>query len=230
MDIILIPGYWLNASSWDAVVPALEKGGHRVQALTLPGLESVDTDRSAITLRDQIDHVIAAVDATEGPVVLVGHSAGGGVAAAAGDARPGQVARGVYVGSEPRGTDEGGSPFKAEGSDVPLPDWDFFDDEMVADLDADLRATIAARGVPVPVHAANDPLVLTDERRYDVPITMVCCEFPKSQYDEWLADSDGGVAELAKVRDITWVEIGGGHWPQFSQPEALARAILDAVG
>jgi hypothetical protein len=29
MDIILIPGFWLDGSSWDAVVPALEDAGHR---------------------------------------------------------------------------------------------------------------------------------------------------------------------------------------------------------
>jgi len=230
MDIILLPGHWLNASSWDAVLPFLEKGGHHVQALTLPGLESVGTDRSEVTLQDQIDHVTRAVDAATAPVVLVGHSAAGGVAHAVVDVRPDRVARVIYVGGEPRGTDEGGSPFPADGADIPLPAWDFFDDEMVADLDDDLRATIEAQAVPVPTRAANDPLVLTDERRYDVPITMVCCEFPKSQYDEWLAAGEEGVAELAKVRDVSWVEIGGGHWPQFSQPEALARAILDAVG
>jgi len=38
MDVILIPGFWLNAASWDGVVPALEAAGHRVRALTLPGL------------------------------------------------------------------------------------------------------------------------------------------------------------------------------------------------
>ena len=45
MDIILIPGFWLDASSWDEVVPALRQAGHRVQALTLPGMESKDADR-----------------------------------------------------------------------------------------------------------------------------------------------------------------------------------------
>ena len=229
MNIILIPGHWLNASSWDAVVPALEKDGHHVQALTLPGMESVAADRSAVTLRDHIAHVVAAIDAVEGPVVLVGHSAGGGLAHAAVDARPGRIARVIYVGSEPRGNDAGGSPWAAAGSDVPLPDWSFFDDEMVADLDDDLRATIQAGAVPVPTRAANDPQVLTDERRYDVPVTVVCCEFPESQYAEWLAAGEEGVAELAKVRDVTYVDLAGGHWPQFSQPDALARVILDAV-
>jgi pimeloyl-ACP methyl ester carboxylesterase len=52
MDIILIPGFWLDASSWDDIVPALRQAGHRVRALTLPGMESKDADRSEITLRD----------------------------------------------------------------------------------------------------------------------------------------------------------------------------------
>jgi pimeloyl-ACP methyl ester carboxylesterase len=39
MDIILIPGFWLDASSWAEVAPALERAGNRVRALTLPGLE-----------------------------------------------------------------------------------------------------------------------------------------------------------------------------------------------
>jgi pimeloyl-ACP methyl ester carboxylesterase len=52
MDIILIPGFWLDASSWDDIVPALGEEGHRVRALTLPGMESKDADRSEITLRD----------------------------------------------------------------------------------------------------------------------------------------------------------------------------------
>ena len=30
MDIILIPGLWLNGDSWDAVVPTLEQAGNRV--------------------------------------------------------------------------------------------------------------------------------------------------------------------------------------------------------
>ena len=36
MDVIIIPGFWLNAASWAGIVPALEAAGHRVRALTLP--------------------------------------------------------------------------------------------------------------------------------------------------------------------------------------------------
>ncbi len=38
MDLILIPGMWLDASSWDAVVPVLERADHRARPLTLPGM------------------------------------------------------------------------------------------------------------------------------------------------------------------------------------------------
>lgn len=230
MDVILIPGLWLDASSWDAVVPALEQAGHRTHPLTLPGMESEHADRSQVTLGDHVDAVVAAIDAVDGNVVLVGHSAGGALAHAAVDARPDRVTRVVYVGSEPRGDDDGGGGWPAEGADVPLPDWSFFDDEMVADLDDDLRATIRERSVPSPERATSDPQRLSDERRYAVPITVVACEFPSSMYAEWIEQGDPGAQELAKVRDVEYVDLPGGHWPQFSQPEALARVILAGIG
>ena len=74
MDIILIPGLWLTARSWDDVVPRLEEGGHTAHALTLPGMESVDADRSAVTRQQHVDAAIAAIDAVAGDakVLLVG--------------------------------------------------------------------------------------------------------------------------------------------------------------
>ena len=101
MDIILIPGFWLDASSWDEVVLPLRQAGHRVRALTLPGMESKEADRSAITLRDHIDAVVEVIDSVAAvsgapagaTVVLVGHSGGGAIAHAAADARPGRPTR-----------------------------------------------------------------------------------------------------------------------------------------
>ena len=133
MDIILIPGFWLDASSWDEVVPALDQAGHRTHALTLPGMESKDADRSEITLRDHVDAVVEVIDSldpADGKVVLVGHSGGGAVAHAAADARPDRVARVVYVDSGPLG--DGGvinDELPSENGEIPLPDWAIFDDE-----------------------------------------------------------------------------------------------------
>src|SRR5258705_10146899 len=127
MDVILIPGLWLDGSSWDEVVPALNQAGHRTHALTLPGMESKDADRSEVTLRDHVDavvEVIDSVDPADGTVVLVGHSGGGAIAHAALDARPDRVARVVYVDSWPTGA--GGfinGDLPADDGEVPLPDW-----------------------------------------------------------------------------------------------------------
>jgi pimeloyl-ACP methyl ester carboxylesterase len=76
-------------------VPLLEQAGHTVHALTLPGMESVDADRSGIHLGDHVDAVVAAIDAVPKPaeVVLAGHSAGGGLAYAASGPQPGATVR-----------------------------------------------------------------------------------------------------------------------------------------
>src|SRR5690348_13662045 len=101
MQTILIPGFWLDASSWDPIIPVLRDAGHDVHPVTLPGLESKEADRTGITLRDHVDAVVALVDSLDGEVVLVGHSGGGPVAQAVADARPERIARIIYVDSGP---------------------------------------------------------------------------------------------------------------------------------
>jgi len=64
MEIVLIPGLWLDRSSRDRVFPVLRQAGHRPHALTQPGLESKDADRSEITLRDHVDAVVEVIDST----------------------------------------------------------------------------------------------------------------------------------------------------------------------
>lgn len=68
--IVLVHGAWADASSWNAVIPALQAEGFTVLAPPneLRGLES-DTAYIASFLAQR----------TSGPVVLVGHSYGGAV-------------------------------------------------------------------------------------------------------------------------------------------------------
>jgi pimeloyl-ACP methyl ester carboxylesterase len=232
MDIILIPGLWLDGSSWRDVVPALEQAGHRAHPLTLPGLESATADRSRITLRDHVDAVVAAIDAAGpgAPVALVGHSAGAGIAHAAVDARPDRVARAIYVGGFPTGD---GQPlvdgFTAVAGEVPLPDWTAFEDEDLRDLDDAARAGFRARAIPSPEHVTTDPQRLSDERRYDVPVTVICPEFTAEMLRTWVKQELPPVRELGRIRSVDYVDLPTGHWPQFSRPADLARAILAAT-
>jgi pimeloyl-ACP methyl ester carboxylesterase len=234
MDIILIPGLWLDASSWDGIVPALRQAGHRPHALTLPGMESKDADRSGIGLRDHIDAVVSVIDSiapADRNVVLAGHSGGGAIAHAAADARPERVARVVYVDSGPLG--DGGlinDELPAENGEVPLPDWSLFEKEDLIDLDEDLRAAFRARAIPSPARVASDRQQLSDNRRYDVPVTVIACEFPSSMLRDLIEQDHPFVRELSKIHDVTYVDLPTGHWPQFTRPAELAEAILASVG
>ena len=230
MDIILVPGFWLDASSWEEVTPPLVAAGHQVHPLTLPGLESADAPRAGIGLRTHIDAVVAKIDALDNPVVLVGHSGGGAIIHGAVDARPGQVVRAIYVDSGPLA--DGGvinDELPDDGDEVPLPPWELFEDEDLTDLDEELRAMFRARAIPQPKGVAQDPQRLNDERRYDVPATVIACEFPSSMLIEMIAGGHPYVAELGRVRDVDYVDLPTGHWPQFTRPAELGAAILAAV-
>lgn len=230
MEIVLVPGFWLDASSWSEVTPALVEAGHRVHALTLPGLESRDAPRAGIGLRDHIEFVARKVDALEGDVVLVGHSGGGAVIHGVADLRPDRLARNVYVDSGPPAE---GQPINeelpADADEIPLPPWEEFMDEDLVDLDDRLRADFIARAIPHPKAVATDGIRLTDDRRLDVPVTVIACEFPSRVLEDAIAAGEPWVGELARIRDVEYVDLPTGHWPQFTKPAELGAAIVEAL-
>ena len=231
MDIILIPGLWLTARSWDTIAPRLEEAGHRPHPLTLPGMESVDSDRSAVTRQQHVEAVVAAIDAApkSDRVVLVGHSMGGVLAWAAADARLDRVAGVVFLASEPGVPGEEKSMFPVEGTDVPLPAWDFFDDDMTADLDEAMRATIRAGSVPSPLRAVTDALDVANDQRYDLPVLMVTAEYDQAQLKEWTDAGEPGTEEIAALRNVQWADLHSGHWPQYTRGEDTVRVVTEFI-
>ncbi|MCU1507841.1 MAG: alpha/beta hydrolase [Glaciihabitans sp.] len=229
MDIILIPGFWLDGASWDEVAAPLTAAGHTVHALTLPGLESTDADRSDIGLRDHIDAVVATIDSVSSPVVLVGHSGGGAIAYGASDARPDRVARVIYVDSWPLG--DGGiinDELPVVNGEVPLPDWTVFDDDDLVDMTDELRQRFRSIAIPEPVRVTSDKQVLSDDaRRLEIPSTVIAAEFSADDLRRWI--ESGEIAELGKLTNLEIVEVRTGHWPQLTKPKELAAAILAAV-
>ena len=233
MDVILIPGFWLDASSWERVTPLIEAAGHRVHPLTLPGLESVDADRTGIGLRDHIDAVVRVVDSfdDDAEIVLVGHSGGGAIAHGVADARPELLARIVYVDAGPLGDGNAiNDELSVVDGEIPLPDWSEFDDADLVDLDDALRAEFRTRSIPEPKGVAYDPIELAEERRFDVPVTIIACEFPSSALVEWIAADSPFTRELARVKQVDYVDLPTGHWPQFTKPVQLGQKIAAAIG
>jgi pimeloyl-ACP methyl ester carboxylesterase len=74
-NIVLVHGVWSDGSIWREVITLLAHQGFRVSAAQIP-LTSFEDDVAAVN---------RALDYQPGPVVLVGHSYGGGVISAAGN-------------------------------------------------------------------------------------------------------------------------------------------------
>lgn len=170
------------------------------------------------------------VDATHGKVLLVGHSAAAGIAFAAVDATPDRVARVVYIGGFPT---PDGEPltqgFTVEHGEIPLPPWSNFEEEELAGLDEVARDAFRRRAIPFPERVIRGPQRLSDERRYEVPTTMVCTEFTGAMLREWVEAGGPPVRELARIRSVEYVDLPTGHWPQLSRPADLAGVIAGAA-
>jgi pimeloyl-ACP methyl ester carboxylesterase len=110
---------------------------------------------------------------------------------------------------------------------MPFPGWGPFDGPDSADLDEPQRRQIEAAAIPVSEAVAKGVVHLRDERRFGVPVTLICPEFSPAEAREWI---DGGkVPELSKARHIDYVDIDSGHWPMFTRPAELAGLLAETA-
>lgn len=221
--IILVPGFWLGAWAWDEVAELLRAEGHDVVALTLPGLESADVDRSSISFADHADAIVAAVEAAGRPVVLAVHSGAGAPGHEAVDRIPGSIAAMVYVDT---GAATGPMNPEFDGEEWPLPAADqLADEENLDGLSDEQLARFRQRAVPQPAALLREGPTLHNVARLDVPTTVIATSFSADQYREAVAQGMPFLAGLAELRDLTYHELPTSHWPMWSEPEALARLL-----
>ena len=225
--IVLVPGFWLGAWAWDEVAAVLRADGHDVIAVTLPGIESVDADRSAISSSDHVDAICEAVRAAGAPVVLAVHSGSGFPGYAASDRVPELIAAMVYVDSGPG---VGAMDPGFDGVELPL-DWKAIEDEENLDgLTEEQKETFRRRAVPQPGAVLRAGVDLSNEARHDIPSTMICTGFTSEQVKAYVEEHDpswlGGLGEL---RDVTWIDLPTSHWPMWSRPRELAGILADVA-
>jgi pimeloyl-ACP methyl ester carboxylesterase len=225
--IILVPGFWLGAWAWDEVAAALRADGYDVTAMTLPGLESADADRSSITLADHVDAIRAAVTAAGRPVVLAVHSGAGAPGYAVTDRIPEQIAAMVYVDSGPA---TGALDPDFDAVELPLPSPEkLAEEENLEGLSDEQLQTFRRRAVPEPGAALREAVELTDDARLDVPSTVVCTGFPSEQIKDAVRKGYTWLGGLAELRDVTYVDLPTSHWPMWSRPQELAAVIGDVA-
>jgi pimeloyl-ACP methyl ester carboxylesterase len=225
--IVLVPGFWLGAWAWDEVAAALRADGHDVTAVTLPGLESADADRSAITLADHIDAICEVVRAAGPPVVLAVHSGAGAPGYAVTDRIPEQIAAMVYVDSGPA-TAALDPDFDAVEKALPSPE-ELAAEENLDGLTEEQLETFRRRAVPEPGAALRQGAELTNDARLDVPSTVVCTGFTSEQVKGAVEKGYAWIGGLAELRDVTYVDLPTSHWPMWSRPRELAGIIGDVA-
>ena len=225
--IVLVPGFWLGAWAWDEVVELLRADGHDVTALTLPGLESVDADRSSITLADHVDAICDAVRAAGAPVVLAVHSGAGFPGYAASDRVPQLIAAMIYVDTGP-GVGAMDSDF--EGVELPLhPPDKLAEEENLDGLSDEQLETFQRRAVQQPGQVLREAVDLTNDARLDIPSTVICTGYTSEQYQDAVKEGYAFVRGLSELRNVTWVDLPTSHWPMWSRPQELAAIIGDVA-
>ena len=221
--IILVPGFWIGAWAWDEVAAALRAAGHDVTALTLPGLESVDADRSAITFADHVDAICDAVTAAGRPVVLAVHSGAGAPGYAVTDRIPEQIAAMVYVDTGPA---KGALDPDFSAVEKPMPSLEkLAAEENVDGLTKEQLETFRRRAVSEPGAALRGSAELTNDARLDVPSTVICTGYTSAQYKDAVKEGQTWLGGLNELRNVTYVDLPTSHWPMWSRPKELAVII-----
>ncbi|WP_328931871.1 MULTISPECIES: alpha/beta hydrolase [unclassified Streptomyces] len=221
-NIVLVHGGFVDGSGWQSVHRLLTQDGFHVSVVQNPTVSLVDD--VAVTQR--------ALDALDGPAVLVGHSYGGAVITEAG--RHDGVAALVYIAAFAPDKDESVGTLVADpapGAPVPpiLPpvdgflflDRDKFAASFAGDLPAEDAAFLADAQVPWGLDALNGPitepawrakpswyLVATDDHMIPPPVQH----------------------QMAERAGATVAEAAGSHAIYVSRPQAVADLIKQAAG
>lgn len=226
--IILVPGFWLGAWAWDEVASILRADGHEVTALTLPGLESAEADRSQVHLSDHVEAIVNAVEAAGSPVVLAVHSATGFSGYAASDRVPEKIAAMVYVDTAP-----GKGALDPDFSDADKPmNWaEIAEEENLDGLSEEQQETFRQRAVPVPGNLIREGAELTNDARNDIPSTLIATGFSAADYQKYAAEHPewAFLAGLPELRNVEYVDLPTSHWPMWSKPRERANIIGDVA-
>lgn len=226
--IILVPGFWLGAWAWDEVAGLLRAEGLDVTPLTLPGLDSVDTDRSAFTAEDHtraIADAVRAVHARTGRrVVLAVHSGTGFSGYFASDRVPELIAHMAYVDTAP-GV---GAMNPEQAGDLPIPPLEELrQNENLDGLSDEQLAAFYERALPEPGGVLRTDVPVTNDARLDIPSTIIATGASSEQYREWAKEGHAFLAGLNEVRNISWIDLPTSHWVMWSKPRELATILGD---
>lgn len=230
---VLVPGASHTAWCWHKMVPLLEKAGHEVITIDLPGTPPNPSHKPRdLTLDIWADHVVDAVRKAANPVFLAGHSRGGFVISEAAEKAPDVLAGLIYVTAiipQP-----GQSLLEAAGYDpsiVPPIDangcMEKFSDEVANErfyhrCSPEDQAEACKRLYPEPMAPDQAPSGVTWERWGRIPRAYIECS------DDIALDLETQQRKMQAAAPCDPVyTLDTDHSPFLCAPEALSVAMLE---
>lgn len=232
MRFVLVHGSWQDGRCWSKVISALEKDGHVASALTLPGNgDLADPSATMAAAAEAVADHIRSAGAMD--VVLVGHSFGGAVAQLAAQLVPEHLRRVVFYNAYV--IEDGRSVFSyvpaaaaAAFGSLAAPDgtlalpYGWARDHLFNDAAGDVARAAFAEFCPEPLGRSGEELDLSRFAAAGLPASYI-----HATGDNVFGDAafwhPGQSSHLA---DFRLVSIPGGHELMYSDPPALARALV----
>ncbi len=230
---ILVHGAWHGAWCWHKVVSLLEKEGHTVIAVDLPGHGTDKTPTAEVTLQSYVDSVCNTIDAQQEPVLLVGHSMGGGIITQTAEERPDKIKNLFYLTAFlPSNGESMGQLFQSDTESLLPSNIEMSTDQSYMTLrreslketfyedcsDDDFALTMALL-VPQAIAPFAQPINTSEEKFGRIPRIYIECRRDKILTPTFQKRSYTALP-CRKV-----IALDTGHAPFFSAPEELARQL-----
>src|SRR5579864_7766735 len=218
-NVVLVHGAFADGSGWEAVANILKNDGYTVSVAQPPETSFAEDQK----------YTKAAIDAMDGPVVLVGHSYGGSIITEAGN-HP-KVAALVYIAAFALDTGESCATIEQalpQASKAFKPDsnnnWWIEQEHFVADFAADIPKDKAE------FMAVSQVPISTDSFTHQV--TSPAWKSKPTWYMVATADRSINPDQermMAKRANAKTVEVGSSHVAYMSHPKETAKLIEEAA-
>jgi pimeloyl-ACP methyl ester carboxylesterase len=235
---ILIHGSWHSAWNWHKVIPLLEKAGHRVIAIDLPGMGRDKTPIEKVRMKDTVDKICKLIDTIERPVILVGHSKNGILISQVAEFRPERIEKLVYLAAYlvPNGrTQAEYSAMDVDGVLKPFVtrfpetqshtlDPEIYKDGLYHDCHEDIVELAKVLLSHEPMESAITPLQLTEKNFGSIPRYYIECT------------QDRAVTPFIQQKMYTEMpcekvyKMETSHSPFFSKPMELVEILIAIAG